>query len=131
VIEDLAGRGPDAPPLHALRRAARGARDAFLHGDFGALGIAMQANTAAQADLHPGLVGVDAQRVIAIARAHGALGWKVNGAGGDGGSLTILGGSALGAHRAMLRAIETEDAAFRIVPIRLSPTGVRAWRTVA
>jgi D-glycero-alpha-D-manno-heptose-7-phosphate kinase len=128
VIQDLAGRGPDAPPLQALRRAAIATRDAFLAGDLRAFGEAMQANTAAQAALHAGLVGPDAQRVIAIARAHGAMGWKVNGAGGDGGSLTILGGPSLGTHRAMLRAIEAEDATFRTIPIRLSPEGVRAWR---
>ena len=50
----------------------------------------MIANTEAQRSLHPELVGVDARRVIEFAAAHGAIGWKVNGAGGDGGSVTIL-----------------------------------------
>ena len=50
----------------------------------------MIANTDAQRSLHPELVGVDATRVIEIAAAHRAVGWKVNGAGGDGGSVTIL-----------------------------------------
>ncbi len=47
-------------------------------------------NTEAQARLHPALISPEAASVIEIAKAHGALGWKVNGAGGDGGSLTIL-----------------------------------------
>ena len=50
----------------------------------------MAANTEAQAQLHPALVGTEARRVIEIAKEHGALGYKVNGAGGEGGSLTLL-----------------------------------------
>ena len=42
-------------------------------------------NTEAQERLHPELVSRDAHRVIEIAKEHGALGWKVNGAGGEGG----------------------------------------------
>ena len=34
--------------------------------------------------LHPSLVSADFERVLAIARGHGVLGCKVNGAGGDG-----------------------------------------------
>lgn len=127
VIRDLADRGPDAPPLRALRAAAIAARDAFVAGDLPALGRAMQANTAAQADLHPGLVGADARRVIDIAQAHGALGWKVNGAGGDGGSLTLLCGASIAARRTMLREVAADNSAFQIIPIRLSPRGVRVW----
>ena len=61
-----------------------------LAQDLDAFGQAMIANTEAQRALHPELVGADARRVIELAAAHGAIGWKVNGAGGDGGSLTIL-----------------------------------------
>ena len=49
--------------------------------DLGAFGRAMVQNTDAQSSLDPGLVGVDARKVIRIASDHGALGWKVNGAG--------------------------------------------------
>jgi D-glycero-alpha-D-manno-heptose-7-phosphate kinase len=127
VIQDLAGRGPDAPPLQALRRTAIDGRDALLRSDLTAFGTAMQANTEAQALLHPDLVGADAQRVIAIAQAFGAIGWKVNGAGGEGGSITLLGGASAAAHRDMLETIAFADAAFRIIPIRLSADGVRVW----
>ena len=37
------------------------------------------------------LVSTDFEKVIAIAKSYGALGCKVNGAGGDGGSVSILG----------------------------------------
>jgi D-glycero-alpha-D-manno-heptose-7-phosphate kinase len=130
VIRDLADRGSEAPPLQALRRAATAARDAFVAGDLRAFGVAMQANTEAQAELHAGLIGAEAQRVIDIARAHGAAGWKVNGAGGDGGSLTILSGSSLSKRREMLRVIEAENPAFRVIPIKVSVEGVRVWQAL-
>ena len=127
VIRHLEGGGPEAAALSTLRRCAAGARDALLSGDFGAFGQAMVANTEAQAELHPALVGPQAARVIAVAREHGALGWKVNGAGGEGGSLTLLCGEDAARNRTLVREIEQEDPAFRRVPIRLSRRGARAW----
>ena len=88
VIEDLERRGQGV--FSRLREAAVAARDAVLARDLDAFGRAMIANTEAQRALHPELVGVDARRVIEIAAAEGAVGWKINGAGGDGGSITIL-----------------------------------------
>jgi D-glycero-alpha-D-manno-heptose-7-phosphate kinase len=128
VIAGLEAAGPDHPPLEDLRRAATRSRDALAAGDFGALGAAMIDNTEAQARLHPDLVGAEATRVIAIARAHGALGWKVNGAGGAGGSLTVLCGERSTAKRALLREIEQEDPGFRSIPIRLSRSGLQVWK---
>ena len=40
--------------------------------------------------LHADLVGPLAERVIDVADRHGAIGHKVNGAGGDGGAITLL-----------------------------------------
>jgi D-glycero-alpha-D-manno-heptose-7-phosphate kinase len=85
VIRELEGLGPDCQKLQDLRATAEKSRDAVYAGDFEGLGKAMIENTEAQERLHPDLVSADARRVIEIARAHGALGWKVNGAGGDGG----------------------------------------------
>ena len=87
----------------------------------------MVANTEAQGRLHPDLISADAQRVIEIAREHGALGWKVNGAGGEGGSLTLLCGPLSAAKRAMIRSIEQESDLFRNIPIRLSRCGLHTW----
>ena len=78
---------------------------AFEAEDLAALGLAMSANTEAQRRLHDDLVCRDADAVIAAARAHGAAGWKVNGAGGVGGSLTLLGAESPDARRAMREAI--------------------------
>ena len=76
--------------LQPLRDAARAAADAARRGDLPALGTAMRAANDGQRALHPALVSEVADAVGALADRHGALGWKVNGAGGDGGSLTIL-----------------------------------------
>jgi D-glycero-alpha-D-manno-heptose-7-phosphate kinase len=127
VIRGLEDAGPDVQVLEDLRRLAEPSRDALQAGDFAALGRIMVENTEAQRRLHSDLVGVDAQRVIDVARAHGALGWKVNGAGGEGGSLTILAGPAAGARRAMIREIEAENPLYRHVPTTLSRHGLRTW----
>lgn len=127
VIHHLEDAGPTAPQLDALRATAEPSRDALYAGDFVALGEAMQRNTEAQRALHSELVSEDAQRVIDIARSHGALGWKVNGAGGDGGSVTLLGGPLSYAKRAMIREIEQESPLFQNIPIYLSRFGLRVW----
>ena len=61
--------------------------------------------------------------MIEIAQAHGALGWKVNGAGGDGGSLTILCNEISQVKRAMIREIEQENTASRTSPSTSAATG--------
>jgi D-glycero-alpha-D-manno-heptose-7-phosphate kinase len=127
VIAELEGAGPDNPKLDALRRTAPASRDAVYAGDFSALGRAMVDNTDAQAALHPELVGEDAQTVIALAREHGALGWKVNGAGGDGGSLTLLTGDLSSQKRELVRAVEDTRPGFQSLPIYLSRHGLRLW----
>ena len=114
VIKELEGSGPDCRKLQDLRATAEKSRDAVHAGDFVALGEAMIENTEAQERLHPELVSRDAHRVIEIAKEHGALGWKVNGAGGDGGSLTILTGTLSHVKRAMIREIEAENGSSRI-----------------
>ncbi len=128
VIRSLENAGPDSPAIVDLRRTAPRSRDALYAGDFAGLGRAMTESTQAQERLHPALVGGDARRVIEVARAHGALGWKVNGAGGEGGSLTLLCGERSSAKRALVREIEAESPAYRSIPIRLSRHGVRVWR---
>jgi len=128
VIRSLEDAGPDCKQLEDLRKTAARSRDALYAGDFAALGAAMIENTEAQARLHPAIVSADAARAIEIAKAHGALGWKVNGAGGDGGSLTILCDAAAQVKRAMLRSIEQENPRFKNIPIYLSRYGLRVWK---
>lgn len=127
VIAELEDAGPTCKQLDDLRITAGKSRDAVYAGDFATLGRAMSENTEAQARLHPALVSRDALRVIEIAREHGALGWKVNGAGGEGGSITILAGPLSHTKRTMIREIEQENPLFKNIPIYLSRHGLRVW----
>lgn len=127
VIAELENAGPDCPKLEPLRKTPEMARDALYAGDFAALGRSMQINTDAQADLNPALVSADAQQVIDIARAHGALGWKVNGAGGEGGSITLLCSDISSQKRELIHQIEAANSLFKNIPIYLSRFGLRTW----
>ena len=121
VIEDVASQGSGA--FSRLRDAAVAARDAVLARDLDAFGQAMIANTEAQRSLHPGLVGVDARRVIELAAAQGAIGWKVNGAGGDGGSVTIL-SATRETKEALEHRVTALDKRYRVLPIQVSTVGL-------
>jgi D-glycero-alpha-D-manno-heptose-7-phosphate kinase len=127
VIQSLEDLGPGSPLLDDLRKTAPRSRDALYAGDFTAFGQAMIENTAAQRRLHPQLISADAQNVIDIARTHEALGWKVNGAGGEGGSLTILCGPGYDRKRAMIRSIKQENKRYTRIPTYLSHHGLRVW----
>jgi D-glycero-alpha-D-manno-heptose-7-phosphate kinase len=128
VIKGLECAGPNCEQLEDLRQTARKSRDALYAGDFEALGQAMTENTEAQGRLHPTLIGKDAARVIEIAREFGAIGWKVNGAGGDGGSVTILTGPLSHVKRSMIRTIEQDNPLYKNIPVYLSRYGLRIWR---
>ncbi len=129
VIAELEDAGPDCQKLVPLRKTPSMARDAVYAGDFKALGDSMRMNTDAQAELNPALVSADAQHVIDIARGHGALGWKVNGAGGEGGSITLLCSDISSQKRELIREIEAANPLFKNIPIYLSRFGLRTWMT--
>lgn len=128
VIRGLENAGPSCKQLEDLRKTAPRSRDALYAGDFQALGQAMIDNTEAQAQLNADLIGSEAKQVIEIARSHGALGWKVNGAGGEGGSVTLLMGGQSNTKRTMIREIGQENELFKNIPIYLSRYGVRVWK---
>jgi D-glycero-alpha-D-manno-heptose-7-phosphate kinase len=92
-----------------------------------AFGRAAIENTEAQAALNPGLVSSDARAVIQVSKAHGVCGYKINGAGGDGGSMTIISGADHVAKRTLIRELLEIDAAFVHIPVRLSQFGLRRW----
>ncbi len=123
VIRDAVTTGAAFPPLEELRQAARAARDAALASDFAALGEAMKANTEAQRRLHPALIGTDATRVIDLAGRSGAHGWKVNGAGGEGGTITLLANSRDG-RQALADGMAEMGGDLRVIPIRLAREGL-------
>lgn len=122
--EVIAALGGGDATLAPLRDAARAAADAARTGDRAALGAAMRAANEGQRRLHPSLVSDVADAVGALADRHGALGWKVNGAGGDGGSVTVLLGDGDGGTD--LRAALPDVApGVRALDLRPSPSGVR------
>jgi D-glycero-alpha-D-manno-heptose-7-phosphate kinase len=128
VIREMENAGPDNVHLAELRQTAPRSRDAIYAGDFKAFGNAMIDNHEAQRRLNPALISLDAERIVEIANAHGAIGWKVNGAGGDGGSLTLLCGPRSEAKRAMIREIEQANPLYKNIPIYLSRFGLRVWK---
>ena len=107
--------------LEPLRAAARAGATALVAGDLAAYGEALLANTAAQAALHPALISSEAAAAFAAAEAAGATGWKVNGAGGEGGSLTVLAGD----RERVARAIEAAVPGATARPIELDDEGLR------
>jgi D-glycero-alpha-D-manno-heptose-7-phosphate kinase len=118
-----------AARLEPLRDAAAAGADALVAGDLDRYGRALVANHEAQAALHPSLVGADARAIVDAARAAGAVGWKVNGAGGDGGSLTLLAGS--GPHAWARLAEAVRGAEVRRVSIDGTGVQVRVWGPAA
>lgn len=120
VIRRLTGPGGGGP-LQSLRSAAERAAAALVAGDLVGYGRAMIDNTRAQAALHPGLVRRLANEVIERSAEHGALGWKVNGAGGEGGTVTILGPADPQALRSDLQAMDGVS----VLSLTPDPEGVR------
>lgn len=128
VIARLVREGEDSPALEELRACAMVAREAALAGDLDELGRAMIRNTDAQGRLHEELVSAQAHAVIDIAASHGASGWKVNGAGGEGGSLSVLCGPDPERRRTMERALLAADPALRVIPTCIRQEGLRVRR---
>jgi D-glycero-alpha-D-manno-heptose-7-phosphate kinase len=111
VIERAeAGDGHVHRVLAELTSLAGEARAALEAHDVDGWGAVLTAASAAQARLHPALVGDDHRAVGAIAERHGAAGWKVNGAGGRGGTVTVLGPSDTDRRTALIDALTQMEA---------------------
>ena len=129
VIARLVEEGTESPRLERLRQCACAARDAVAAGDLRRLGQLMVENTEAQEQLHEDLVSTAAHKAMDVAAGLGAAGWKVNGAGGEGGSLTILCSDDDRERRRELEAaLLKADPRFQLIPIRLCADGLRVQR---
>lgn len=124
VVARLDARGGRAEELDVLRSAARSAAASLGAGDLQGLGAAMVAATDAARSLHPSLVSRQAEALIGMARDAGAGGWKPNGAGGDGGSLTLLGGPGQGATERLVATVREAPGPHVVLPIRLARHGL-------
>lgn len=127
VIKDFESSGPEDRRLCGLRAEAECAKNALLEGDLNAFARAMCRNTEWQREMHPGIVGATAAKVMALAAASGAIGWKLNGAGGTGGTLTLLFGPVDCDKRRFAEGLRTELPEARIIPMSLCPHGLRVW----
>jgi D-glycero-alpha-D-manno-heptose-7-phosphate kinase len=126
VIASLANRDAafTEARLEPLRRAAADAASALRAGDLAAYGYALTANTRAQADLHASLVNDDAHRLIELAARNQALGWKVNGAGAEGGSVTVVASPDDAARTALIASIDDVEQWQRLA-LRCAREGAR------
>lgn len=124
VIADLESLGPNGLAIDALRRTAEPSAEALVAGDFDRLGRIMVANTEAQRALHPELVCDAAETVISIGAEHGIIGHKINGAGGLGGSITLLTDGSEDRRRSLVEVIEGCAHGLVVVPIGLAADGL-------
>jgi D-glycero-alpha-D-manno-heptose-7-phosphate kinase len=117
VHRDVIERG-DRAALAAMRLAGEAARAAVMGRDLRGLAEAMRQNDEAQRNLHPDVVGEEALEAIDLARRCGAIAWKVNGAGGDGGSLAVLHDSP--AARSVFDDEVEKTGRWRVLQLRMS-----------
>lgn len=76
--------------LDDLRVAAMNAAASLLRCDLRGFGRSMTEHNDATRRLHPSIVSTLADEIGAMAMEHGAVGWKANGAGGNGGTISLL-----------------------------------------
>lgn len=123
VIAELETGGSARSRLDEMSRLAEEARDSLLGGDLERYGRIMTENNECQRSLADGIISPESDAVIRLARKHGASGWKVNGAGGPGGSMTLL----AGADEASAHALDLELGALGkgigLVPVSLFGEG--------
>lgn len=124
VIAFLEKKGAQYSIIRELRALAERAKDYLLQGNLESYGEMMIRNNECQRSLHEGLISEQANAVISIARKFKASGWKVNGAGGKGGSLTILGNRDKSLRIQMLREIDSLGQGIHSIPISLAPSGL-------
>ena len=115
------------PLLSPLRRAAVDASNALRAYDLRAYGKAMIDAHEGTRSLHADLVCTEAEEVVEIARHYGAVGWKVNGAGGNGGSIAVLGPSDPQRMAALVRALDAEPRV-ELLRTRVAAFGVSVVR---
>lgn len=125
VISDYeTGSDRTLAAMETLRSTPIWAKGALIRGDFVELAEIMNANNDAQKRLHSEITTPEIEALEKIASESGAIGFKINGAGG-GGSVTIL--TASGNHRDVEGAIKR--AGFTVLPCHLDYRGLRTWIT--
>jgi len=129
VIQSLEKAGPGLKQIKKMRSLARKAKEALQAGDLIEYGSLMVENNECQRLLHPDLISEKADEVIKTAKKFGAAGWKVNGAGGKGGSISILSGPEKKARDAMLMNFNSLGKGIRVLSLYFSETGLAVETT--
>jgi len=124
VIRLLENKGSGFSLINKMKELAREAGHCLLKGDLDFFGKIMKENNECQRSLHPGLISEQADSVIRIAGKYNAPGWKVNGAGGEGGSLTILCSDNPDHKKKMLEEINSLGKGIKHIPVSLNPQGL-------
>lgn len=117
-------------PLRKMAFLAEKAKESLEKGDLALYGEIMVENNEWQRKLGADLISPQAEEVISVAKRFGAWGWKVNGAGGEGGSLTILASPDDNKRRKMVEAIINLGRGIKPMPLYLFPQGFVAWQSL-
>jgi len=124
VISDYQAGSPQAvQAMETLRETPRLAAAALHRGDLEEFAEIMNRNNAAQKSLHPAVATPQSEEIEERARRAGALGFKINGAGG-GGSLTLL--CATDRRREVQNALK--EAGYQLLPFHFDWEGLRVWK---
>lgn len=129
VIQSLEKGGPGLKQIKKMKSLARKAKEALQAGDLIDYGSLMVENNECQRLLHPDLISKKADEVIKTAKEFGAAGWKVNGAGGKGGSISILSGPEKKVRDKMLLNFNSLGKGIRVLSLYFSETGLAVEKT--
>jgi D-glycero-alpha-D-manno-heptose-7-phosphate kinase len=124
VISSLEKGSPKFGELKKMSDLAEKAKDYLVCGDLESYGESMKKNNECQRILHSELISEEADAVIKIAKKYESVGWKVNGAGGKGGSLTLLSSENSDLRVNMLKEIHALGEGIKHIPSYLSDSGL-------
>jgi len=130
VIASIEAKDMHSTQMQILRELAVEAKESLEKGNVRDLGRLMIENNEAQRNLHPELISPEADAVAGLAEKNGAVGWKVNGAGGSGGSISLLASPEAEQRSAMLEQIGGLGKGIKNLPIRLSISGLTVEKEV-
>lgn len=124
VIADYQTGSPDVVrAMETLRETPRQAAAALYRGDFTVFAALMEQNNEAQKALHKDIETPAIRDIQSRARSAGAIGLKINGAGG-GGSVTIFCDTER--RREVADAVKAAGS-YQILPFTLDHQGLRVW----
>jgi D-glycero-alpha-D-manno-heptose-7-phosphate kinase len=117
-----AGEESTRRAFQTLAECALRGKDSLLAGDLNAFAEAINDNWRAQKDLHPDITTPQVEELYARTLEAGAIGFKLNGAGG-GGTATLF--CRRNRDHLVRRAVEA--LGMQVLPFKIDFTGIRTW----